>query len=325
LFGYSASELKGQTATMLLPDHLRHRYEQAIEAWMQTGKKAARWQNIELSAKHKDGRQIATEISFGEFALKGRRVFTGFVRDITERQRIEESARSAERLAVIGRMAASLAHEINNPLDAIRNVFYLLEQSATEDQSSLIKAGTQELRHIAEIIRRTLSFARTSPSESEERIDLEALIGESLELLQRRIQKKNMTVHKRFRGIRPFSGSAGELRQVFVNLLDNALDALEDRQDGREGHIRIRVHSERGEAGQERAIVVIADNGHGIPSELRPHLFQPLFSTKGERGTGLGLWIVREILRKHDGNIRVRSRRGGTRSGTCFRISIPLG
>ena len=329
LFGYSASELKGQSATMLLPDHLRHRYEQAIETWMQTGKKAARWENIELSAKHKDGRQIATEISFGEFALKGKRVFTGFVRDITERRRIEESARSAERLAVIGRMAASLAHEINNPLDSIRNVFYLLEQSAGEDQASLIRAGTQELRHIAEIIRRTLSFARTSPSQNDDRIDLEALINESLDLLQRRIQQENMAVHKRFRSVRPFSGSAGELRQVFVNLLDNALDALDhgfhDKPNAREGRIWIRVHSERSQSGQERAIVVIADNGHGIPSELRPHLFQPLFTTKGEQGTGLGLWIVREILRKHNGYIRVRSRNRGTRSGTCFRISIPLG
>lgn len=327
LFGYSASELKGQTATMLLPDHLRHRYEQAIDAWMQTGKKTARQQNIELTARHKDGRQIATEISFGEFALRGKRVFTGFIRDITERRRIEESARSAERLAVIGRMAASLAHEINNPLDAIRNVFYMLEQSAGEDQVALIRSGTQELRHIAEIIRRTLSFARTSPSQNEDRIDPEALINESLELLRRRMQQSNTTIHTRFRNIRPFSGNAGELRQVLVNLLDNALDALDRRPQGaqsaREGHIWIRVHPERDQSGQQRTIVVIADNGHGIPSELRPHLFQPLFTTKGEQGTGLGLWIVREILRKHNGRIGVRSRSGGARSGTCFRIAIP--
>jgi signal transduction histidine kinase len=214
-------------------------------------------------------------------------------------------------------MAASIAHEINNPLDAIKNIFYLLEQSATEDQAAQVKAGAQELKHVSEIIRRTLSFARSTPAQAQ--IDLPALIDESLELLDRRIQQKNAVVHKSYRAIRRFTGGPGELRQVFVNLIDNALDAIDQN-----GEIRLRVRETGGRNGKQSVAVVITDNGRGIPAEVRCQLFQPLFTTKGEEGTGLGLWIIREILQKHGAHIQVRSRNSGPRRGTCFRIIIPV-
>lgn len=317
LFGYPVSELKGQSLTMLMPEYMRHRHEQAITDYLSTGKKRIRWQGAELIGRHRDGHEILLEVSFGEFSLKGRRMFTGFIRDITERKSIEEGLKSNERLAVIGRLAASIAHEINNPLDSIRNIFYLLRQAADPEHALQIAAGEQELRNINEIIRRTLDFARAAPSGDP--VDPGALLDESVVLLAHRVRELEITVEKSYRAPDHFPGAAGELRQVFVNLIANALDALTPH-----GRIWLRTHS-TGAAGRgESLVVVIADNGRGIPPEIRSHLFQPMFTTKGEEGTGLGLWITREILQKHDARIQVRSRTSGRWQGTCFRIVIPL-
>ena len=317
LFGYPASELKGQSLTMLMPEYMRHLHEQAIATYLKTGKKRIQWQRAELAGRHRDGHEILLEVSFGEFALRGKRLFTGFIRDITERRTIEESLKSNERLAVIGRLAASIAHEINNPLDSIRNIFYLLSQSANPEQTVHIKSGEQELRNITEIIRRTLDFAKAAPSG--EMVAPGSLLDESVVLLSHRIRQMNVTVEKLYRAQNPFPGAAGELRQVFVNLIANALDALAPH-----GKIWLRTHNGAGPHGTESLVVVIADSGRGIPAEIRRHLFQPLFTTKGDEGTGLGLWITREILQKHGARIQVRSRTTGRWQGTCFRIVIPL-
>jgi PAS domain S-box-containing protein len=317
LFGYPVSELKGQSLTMLMPEYMRHRHEQAMADYLKTGRKRIQWHSTELIGRHRDGQEMLLEISFGEFTLKGKRLFTGFIRDITERRRIEESVKSNERLAVIGRLAASIAHEINNPLDSIKNIFYLLGQTADPEQASHIRAGEQELRNITEIIRRTLDFTRAVPSS--EPVDPGALLDDSVLLLAHRIRQMDVTVERHYRAVKPFPGAAGDLRQVFVNLIDNALDALTPP-----GKIWLRTHSHRCPGGAESLVVVIADSGRGIPSEIRKQLFQPLFTTKGEEGTGLGLWITREILQKHGARIHVRSRTAGRWQGTCFRIVIPL-
>ena len=317
LFGYSNSELKGQSLTMLMPEHMRARHEQALAVYLRTGKKHLNWQRTEITGLHRDGHEILLEVSFGEFSLKGRRLFTGFIRDITERKRIEEAVTASERLAVIGRLSASLAHEINNPLESIKNVFHLLRQSASAQDAAYIRTGEQELNNIAEIIRRTLVFARSARSEGP--VDAGALIDESIELLSQRVRQKNAVIERRFRGSRSFIAVPGELRQVFVNLIANALDAIEP-----DGRIWLRTHTETAPSGEESLVITIADNGRGIPTEVRHNLFTPLFTTKGAEGTGLGLWITREILQKYSAKIRLRSRTSPPHQGSCFRISIPL-
>jgi signal transduction histidine kinase len=150
-------------------------------------------------------------------------------------------------------------------------------------------------------------------------VDPGALLDDSVLLLAHRIRQMDVTVERHYRAVKPFPGAAGDLRQVFVNLIDNALDALTPP-----GKIWLRTHSHRCPGGAESLVVVIADSGRGIPSEIRKQLFQPLFTTKGDEGTGLGLWITREILQKHGARIHVRSRTTGRWQGTCFRIVIPL-
>ncbi|HEV2961059.1 MAG TPA: PAS domain S-box protein [Candidatus Angelobacter sp.] len=316
VFGYSVSELKGQSLMMLMPPAYRIRHEQSLARYLETGKKHLNWHGMELPGLRKDGQEILMEVSFGEFELKDRRFFTGFMRDITQRKKVETVLKSTERLAVIGRLATSIAHEINNPLDAIKNIFYLLEQNATDEQRSHLQTGEQELNRVAEIARRTLSFSRETPAITE--VNAHDVLDETLELLSRKIQTKHIEIHKRYRSRGTVHANVGELRQVFVNLIANALDALPIY-----GHLWLRSSTRVSKSRAEGLIITIGDNGQGIPPRFIPHLFQPFFTTKGEHGTGLGLWITREILQKYSATIRVRSRIGDSHHGTCFRIFFP--
>jgi PAS domain S-box-containing protein len=317
MFGYSISEMKGQNVLMLVPERLRIRYDQLLDRYLEPGKKRLHWQNLELTGLHRDGHEILLEISFGEFMLKGETFFTGFMRDITQRKRLEAVLKSTERLTVIGRLAASIAHEINNPLDAIKNIFYLLAQSASPEQSSQINMAEQEVRKITDIIRRTLGFTRDTPKLSQ--IEMHGLLDETLDLLARRIQTKNISIQRRYRLTQPVTSNTGELRQIFVNLIGNSLDALSAN-----GQIALRTYRTSTSDGAPAASVVISDNGKGIPRDTLTHLFEPFFTTKGEEGTGLGLWISREIIKKYGGTIRVRSNAGEQKHGTCFRITLPI-
>ncbi len=317
IFGYSSSELKGQSLMMLMPPAYRVRHEQALARYLETGKKHLNWHGMELPGLRKDGQEILMEVSIGEFTLKDNRFFTGFMRDITQRKKVETVLKSTERMAVIGRLATSIAHEINNPLDAIKNIFYLLEQTATEEQRSHLRLGEQELTRITEIARRTLNFSRETLTVTE--LDAHAVLDETLELLSRKIQTKHIEVHKRYRSRAKIHANAGELRQVFVNIIANALDALPVN-----GHLWLRSYGRASRSQPETMVLTLGDNGHGIPSRFLAHLFQPFFTTKGEHGTGLGLWISREILQKYGATIRVRSRVGDSHHGTCFRIAFPL-
>ena len=318
MFGYSGSEIKGQSLFMLAPEPLRVRYEQIIARYLESGKKRPQWHGVEIKGQHKDGHEILLEVSFGEFNLKGQRFFTGFMRDITQRKKLESVLKSTERLTVIGRLAASIAHEINNPLDAIKNVFYLLGGSVTAEQAAHIKIAEQELKKITEIIRRTLGFARETPALTT--VDINSILDETMDLLSRKIQQKNISVVKKYRLHRTVNANTGEMRQIFVNLVGNALDAM-----GLNGHISLRTYVNRTFTGSGAAAILITDDGKGIDPATLSHLFEPFFTTKGEEGTGLGLWITREILQKYGGTIKVRSRSGGHAHGTCFRISFPIG
>jgi PAS domain S-box-containing protein len=316
VFGYSSSELKGQSLMMLMPPAYRVRHEQSLARYLETGRKHLNWHGMELPGLRKDGQEILMEVSFGEFVLKDRRFFTGFMRDITQRKKVETVLKSTERLAVIGRLATSIAHEINNPLDAVKNIFYLLQQNATDEQRGHLQVGEQEINRIAEIARRTLNFSRETPAITE--VDAHEVLDETLQLLSRKVSTKHIEIHKRYRSSGKVCANVGELRQVFVNLIANALDALPTN-----GHLWLRSSNRASKCRTPGIVITIGDNGEGIPARFMPHLFQPFFTTKGEQGTGLGLWITREILQKYGAKIKVRSRVGDSHHGTCFRIFIP--
>ncbi len=220
---------------------------------------------------------------------------------------------NSERLAAAGRMANTLAHEINNPLEALTNILYLLQINELSPQAQeLVAVAARELDRVGHITRSTLSFYRKIPGRT---LDLQALLEEVVQLFSSRAAQHHIEICPSYgeglRGTR-FDPS---LRQVFANLVGNALEAME--MGGGSIHVRARVHG-------SKAVILVSDTGHGIEKANLSSIFEPFFTTKGERGTGLGLWVTRGMVEEQGGQLRLRTSTVGRCRGTTIRISLPL-
>jgi PAS domain S-box-containing protein len=240
-------------------------------------------------------------------------------RDITVQLKSEEALRESEKLAAMGRVAGIIAHEINNPLAAITNIFYLLRNhpSLNEEARSYADAADQELTRVSHITRQTLSFYRESKQPVPIRVH--ELLDDVTELQKRAFQANKIELQKRYATAGNVTGFPVELRQVFLNLISNAVQAMPHG-----GILRLHV----GDAfdwttGQRGPCISVIDTGVGIRPEDARRLFEPFFSTKAAKGTGLGLWISKGILQKYSGRISYRSFRHDGKCITCFRIFIP--
>jgi PAS domain S-box-containing protein len=243
------------------------------------------------------------------------------IEDITERRRAEDALRNSEKLAATGRLAASIAHEINNPLESVTNLLYLLERNTSLDPDGLVyvRMAQEELSRVAHIARQTLGFYRESAQL--EPVQLSELMDSVLDLFARKLRNAEVEVIKEYGRVGYIEAYPGEVRQVFSNLLANAIDAI-----GKKGKIKIRISRARNWSarGHRGVRVTIADNGSGIAVENRKYLFDPFFTTKGAKGTGLGLWVSRGMIEKHAGKISVRSNMQPGASGTVFSIFLPI-
>lgn len=228
-------------------------------------------------------------------------------------QSTREALIGAEKLATAGRMSAAIAHEINNPLEALTNLLYIIEQSpeASPQIQGFASAALAEITRLAHITRQSLGFYRELRSPSV--IDLSQCITDTLELYQKRVSANGIEVKLDLEKSVPISGIKGEIRQVISNLLVNALEAVETG-----GTVSI-VTSNR----KDRAFFSIHDNGPGIDAEIQPKIFDPFFTTKKGTGTGLGLWITQAIIHKHGGNIELSSS-NGSNHGTTFIVDFPV-
>jgi PAS domain S-box-containing protein len=240
-------------------------------------------------------------------------------RDITTQLRAEEVLRDTEKLAAMGRVAGIIAHEINNPLAAITNIFYLLREhpSLDGDARRLASMAEQELLRVSHITRQTLSFYR----ESKQHIPVLAheLLDDVLEFQERELYSNRIEVSKYYSSSITVLGFPVELRQVFMNLIGNAIQAMPGG-----GHLRLHVReSTDWTAGRRGIMISVIDTGMGIRPEDAKHLFEPFFSTKNAKGTGLGLWICKGIIQKYNGTISFRSFRYRGRRSTCFQVFIP--
>lgn len=260
-----------------------------------------------------------TLLSTLEIALRGRDRQYQIRDQMLQYARAQEALRRSEKLAVTGRLAASIAHEINNPLEAVTNLLYLIRLSPTPgDAQRYLDDAEQELARVAEIARQTLRFYR-EPNHPVD-TDVSSVVRSVLVLYNSRLAAANIDVQ--FEKQTPSStvlASPGELRQVVANIIGNAIDAMR-----RGGRLRIRVSLENTARCEPCVRVTIADTGSGIPESLLPAIFEPFVTTKGETGTGLGLWVTGEIIRRNGWKIQVRSRCGTPRSGTAFSIVMPL-
>ncbi len=243
-----------------------------------------------------------------------------FFVDLREQKRSEELLRRTEKLAAAGRLAASIAHEINNPLEAITNCMYLLEQGELDESSrSYLKMAQGELNRVTHITTQTLRFYRQSTRPV--LTDIPELIHSVLMLFEGRIRAHDIQVVCDFDGVPQITALDGEIRQVLANTIGNALDAMIGRDDPKTLVLRAKArHSWRDNS--EGVAILIADQGTGMDQATLSRIYEPFFSTKGITGTGLGLWVSAEIVNKHNGRMLVRSRMVEP-SGTVFRIFLP--
>ncbi|HEV2576727.1 MAG TPA: PAS domain-containing protein [Acidobacteriaceae bacterium] len=242
----------------------------------------------------------------------------GAATNITARKRAESGLRENEKLAVVGRLASSIAHEINNPLEAIVNLIYLAQRDASPEICSYLDQAQLELARVSHIATETLRFNRRTARPSATNIS--HLVDSVLTLHEGRIRTGQINVHRQYSHHDPILLFANELRQVIANLIGNAIDALAG-QPHRELIVRVRQARDPG-TGDAGVRLTVADTGIGMPPETLRRLYEPFFTTKEATGTGLGLWVARDIIQKHGGTMRVRSR-SGRPSGTVFAIFIP--
>jgi PAS domain S-box-containing protein len=241
---------------------------------------------------------------------------SAIARDIWAEKQSEEAVRRSEKLATAGRIAASIAHEINNPLEAVVNLLYLARQDPSH-AGEYLSLAEQEVGRVARLAQQTLGFVRDASSPGS--MDPAAIMDEILQLYSRKLENRHIRVSRRYRGSCEISGYSGELRKLLANLLVNAVDAMTDG-----GSLQVRVAPGRDWInGSNGARITVADNGSGIPRDHLQQIFEPFYTTRKDTGTGLGLWVSRGIVQKHGGRIRVRSWAEGRATGTVFSIFLP--
>jgi signal transduction histidine kinase len=261
-----------------------------------------------------------TMISTVDNALRARRRQYQIRDQLEQYRQAEEALRRSEKLAVTGRMAASIAHEINNPLESVINLLFLIQRTNNLDEiQEYRRLAEQELRRVTEITTQTLKFYREPMDHAS--TDIPEVIESVLALYNPKVVSRNVQVEKELEDGTSMAAGTGELRQVIANLIGNALDAM--RAGGR---LRIRArHAREHVEGERKGIrISVADTGTGIPLEIRDKIFEPFVSTKGDTGTGLGLWVTSEIVQKHQGTIHLRSSVRPRCSGTVFCVFLPL-
>ncbi len=237
-------------------------------------------------------------------------------RDVTEQREILTVLRSNEKLAVAGRLSASIAHEIHNPLETVRNLLFLIRKRKECTDEHLITMAELELSRVVQITKNILSLYRESKQVTP--IKLSEVVESVSMLLQRRIRDEQITFSSKLLTEAQISAFPAEMRQAVSNLMSNAIDAA-----GGGGNVEVTVEDSQLKDSRPAVALTVTDDGPGIAKENLPKLFRPFFTTKGEQGTGLGLWITHGIVAKHGGYIEVASKDSGDDHGTTFRLMFP--
>lgn len=269
----------------------------------------------------KDGTPFWNELALSPIRSREGRVthFIGIQNDVTARVEIEQALRESEKLAVTGRLAAAIAHEINNPLEAITNLTYLAGRSDDLDEvRGYLSTLDGELKRVKHVTAQALRFSRQSSRP--EAIDVTDLVESVVDAQNSRIRAVGVKVVRRERFQQSLVTLESELRQVLSNLIGNATDAM--RATGGTLYLRHRPATDW-RTGREGVLFTIADTGEGMSAQTRSRLFQAFYSTKGTRGTGLGLWVTLDIVHRHHGRLLFRTRQSDGHSGTVFLLFLP--
>lgn len=327
IFGYTPAEVQGRNVSLLMPSPHRESHDGYLARYLATGERRIIGVGRIVAGQRKDGTVFPMELSIGEMNLAGRRRFTGFVRDLSERQRTERRVQELQselshmsRLSEMGQMASALAHEVNQPLTAATNyleaVRLLLANPASAGAAKVpqfIDNVAAQIGRASDIIQRLRAFVKKGePSERPE--DVTKVIEEASALALIGAKNKGVKVEMHApTGLPPVLIDKVQIQQVLVNLLRNAVEAMEA---GKRRELTIMLSAEE----PDRVAIGIADTGPGIAPEIADRLFQPFVTTKAQ-GMGVGLSICRSIVEAHGGRLEVEANPGG---GTIFRFSIPV-
>ncbi len=317
IFGYKAEEIVGRPITLIIPPELQDD-EVRILRKIRSGERIEHFETVRL---RKNGERIDVSLTVSPVRDERGQIIGAakIVRDITQRKKMEIALHTAERLASVGRLAATVAHEINNPLEAITNLIYLakLEPHLPENVKGYMTHADEELGRVSHLVRQTLGFYRDNSVPV--RLDVSDVIESVLIIYERKFKYKELNIEKRIEPRLTATTSLGELTQVLSNLIANAIEAS---RDGGKIVIGARASRDRS-SGRPGIRITVADDGTGISGENKRKLFTPFFTTKKEWGTGLGLWIAKDLLEKKGGHIRFRSN-DQAKSGTIMSVFLPL-
>ena len=326
LFGFQSAEVVGRNVKILMPTPYREAHDGYLDRYLRTGERRIIGIGRVVVGLRKSGETFPMELQVGEFVVAGSRYFTGFVRDLTERQEAERRVQDlqaellhASRLSVMGQMASTMAHELNQPLTAVTNYLEAGRQLLATGAGGPHRVGEMMEKAIAQaqragdVVRRLRGFV--SKGETERRVQsLNQLVEEALALALIGAGQRGVRASLELeQGLPLVLVDPVQIQQVVLNLVRNAVEAMEEVER------RELVIGTRAVTDQEMAEVVVADSGPGIAPELADRLFQPFVTTK-KTGMGLGLSICREIVEAHHGRLTVAP---GSSGGTVFRLTLP--
>jgi PAS domain S-box-containing protein len=316
MFGYTADEMIGQSILRLIPVEL-HYEEVAILSRLRAGERV---DHFETRRMRKDGSTIELSVTISPIMDGAGRVIgaSKIARDISDRRRIERLLLQSEKIAATGRMAAAVAHEINNPLEAVMNLIFLARQNSPPAGKAYqhLKMAEEELERVSHIARQTLGYYRDAGLPAE--VFFHELIENVLTIYRSKLLAYGISVDTQFNDLQKILVSRGEFIQIFSNLIANAIDAM---PNGGVLHLSVRiVISSAGDGIQ----TVIRDSGTGIKSEHLDRIFEPFFTTKGDLGTGIGLWVTKQLVEKRGGQISVTSNTPPGKSGTLVSLFVPF-
>jgi PAS domain S-box-containing protein len=319
LFGYRAEEIIGRPVTVIIPPELHHD-EQMILSKIRQGERIDHFETIRV---RKNGERVEVSLTISPVKDEDGNVIGAakIARNITENNKMERALRTTEKLAAAGRMAATVAHEINNPLEAVTNLVYLAKRDLgnSERVAEYLEMASRELDRVAHITRQTLGFYRDTSSPVH--LKITKALDDLLLLYEKRFESRNIKLERQYDGEIEITALGGEVRQAFSNLITNAVDAM---PGGGKLVLRVSKSHQWNNSRVPGVRITILDTGSGIDPRHWKNLFQPFFTTKEDVGTGLGLWITKSIVEKHAGAIHVKSKTGPDAHGTVFSIFLPM-
>ena len=335
VFGYAPAELIGKPLTILMPEFLRKLHEAGFKRYLATGRRHINWQGTELTGLHKDGQEFPVEVSFGELTKDGHQIFTGFIRDISERKQAEEIQKQAQkaiqtaqaelarvsRLTTMGELAASIAHEVNQPLTAVNNnsnacLRLLANQNLQPD---VLRQALEEIvadgTRASAIIARIRAFIKKAPVEKNS-LDVNEVIGEVLAMAGHGFEENRIVLKSELaQALPPLLGDRVQLQQVLLNLIMNGIEAMSKVTDRPR---LLWVQSRIDESGD--VLIEVRDSGTGLGLE-GDRVFTPFFTTKAN-GMGMGLSISRSLIEGHGGRLRATP---NSPHGAVFSFTLPVG